>query len=78
MFIIQLQESESYGYVSDEMSRSEVAISEVSGPSVFNITVGSVPLKVLPKDTTSELAGLFSTTFPKFRAPSREAVNTIF
>ena len=37
-----------------------------------------VPLSALPKDTTSELAGLFSTTSPKCRAPSREAVNTIF
>ena len=39
---------------------------------------GGVPLSALPKDTTSELAGLFSTTFPKCRAPSREAVNTTF
>ena len=37
-----------------------------------------VPLSALPKDTTSELAGLFSTTSPKCRAPSREAVDTIF
>ena len=39
---------------------------------------GGVPLSALPKDTTSELAGLFSTTSHKCRAPSREAVNTIF
>ena len=39
---------------------------------------GGVPLSALPKDTTSELAGLFSTTSPKCRAPSREAANTIF
>ena len=39
---------------------------------------GDVPLTALLKDTTSELTGLFSTTFPKCRAPSREAVDTIF
>ena len=39
---------------------------------------GGVPLSALPKDTTSELAGLFSTTSLKCRAPSREAVDTIF
>ena len=38
---------------------------------------GGVPLSALPKDTTSELAGLFSTTSPKCRAPSREAIDTI-
>ena len=39
---------------------------------------GGVPLSVLPKDTTSEVAGLFSTISHKCRAPSREAVDTIF
>ena len=39
---------------------------------------GGVPLSALSKDTTSELAGLFSTTSHKCRAPSREAVHTIF
>ena len=39
---------------------------------------GGVPLPALPKDTTSELAGLFSTTSHKCRAPSREAIDTIF
>ena len=58
--------------------RLEVALSEVSGPSVFYIKMGGVPLNVLPNYTTSELAGLFSTTFPECRAPSREAVDTIF
>ena len=33
---------------------------------------GGVPLSALPKDTTSELAGLFSTISHKCRAPSRE------
>ena len=37
-----------------------------------------IPLSALPKDTTSELAGLFSTTSHKCRAPSRETVNTLF
>ena len=39
---------------------------------------GGVPLRALPKDTTSEFAGLFSTISHKCRAPSREAVDTIF
>ena len=39
---------------------------------------GGVPLSALPKDTTSELSGLFSTTSHKCRAPSREAIDTIF
>ena len=39
---------------------------------------GCVPLSALLKNTTIELAGLFSTTSPKCRAPSREAVDTIF
>ena len=37
-----------------------------------------VPLSALPKDTTSELAVLFSTISHKCRAPSREAIDTIF
>ena len=37
-----------------------------------------VPSSALPKDTTSKLAGLFFSTSPKCRAPSREAVDTIF
>ena len=37
-----------------------------------------VPLDALPKDTTSQLAGLFSTTSHKCRAPSRKAIDTIF
>ena len=35
-------------------------------------------LQTLPKDTTSELAGLFSTTSPKCRAPSRELWTPFF
>ena len=32
---------------------------------------GGVPLSALSKNTTSELAGLFSTTFPKCQAPTK-------
>ena len=39
---------------------------------------GGVTLSALPEDTTSKLAGLFSITSPKCRAPSREPVDTIF
>ena len=39
---------------------------------------GGVPLSTLPKDTTSKLTGLFSTTSSKCQASSREAVDTIF
>ena len=39
---------------------------------------GGIPLSALPKDTISKLAGLFSTTSHKCRAPSREAANAIF
>ena len=38
---------------------------------------GGVPLSALSKDTTTELAGLFSTS-PECRAPSKKAVDTIF
>ena len=58
--------------------RLGVAISEVSGPPVIPHKGGNVPLSALLKDTTSELAGLFSTTSHKCQAPSREAVITIF
>ena len=51
----------------------------ISGSPVFHMKVGCrVPLSALPKDTTSELAGLFSTTSHKCQAPSREAIDTIF
>ena len=39
---------------------------------------GGVPLTALPKVTTSELAAVISTTSLGCRAPSREAVDTIF
>ena len=37
-----------------------------------------IPLNALPNDTTSELAGLFSTTSFKCWAPSRESVDITF
>ena len=66
-------------------TRLGVAISEVSGPSVFYIKVGvsrglvlpKDTTSTLPKDTTSELAGLFSTTSHKCRSPTREAKNLL-
>ena len=48
-----------------------------SGLPVFHMKVRR-PVKYLPKDTTSELAGLFSTTSHKCQAPSREAIDAIF
>ena len=39
---------------------------------------GRIPLSALPKDTTSELAGLFSRTSHKCRAPSRKAKMPFF
>ena len=39
---------------------------------------GGVPLNALAKDTTSKLAGLFSTLSLMCWAPSREVVNNIF
>ena len=39
---------------------------------------GSVLWSALPNNTTSELAGLFSTTSHKCQAPSRVAIGTIF
>ena len=39
---------------------------------------GGVSLSELPKDTTIELVGLFSTTSSKCRAPSWKVVDSIF
>ena len=39
---------------------------------------GGIPLSILPKGTTSKLAGLFSIPFFLCLAPPSEAVNTIF
>ena len=69
-------------------TRLGVAFFEVYGPPVFHIKLSAllsalpkdvkcVPLSALPKDTTSELAGLFSTTSPKCRTPRREAADAI-
>ena len=79
IFILHSRESELY-FARHICTHLGVAVFEVSGPPVFHIKMGlsAVPLNALPKDTTSELAGLFSTTSPKCRAPSREAVDIIF
>ena len=39
---------------------------------------GGIPLNALPKDTTSELAGLFFILSLSCTAPSKEVVDTIF
>ena len=56
----------------DVRTRLVVVISKVSGPPVFHIKV--VPLNIFPK----EPARLISTTSLKFRASSREVMDTIF
>ena len=68
----------SLSFKQDVRTRLGVAISEVSGPPLFHRCLGGVPLSALPKDTTSELVGLFSTTYLKRRSSSREAMDTIF
>ena len=66
-------------FVREVSIRLEVAIFEVSGPPGFHIKAGGGdPLSAFPKDTTSELASLFSTTSPKCWAPIKEAVDNIF
>ena len=73
------RESELYRYVLGGMSAFawELPFSWCLG-HLSSTQRRSVPLSALPKDTTSELAGLFSTTSFECRVPSREAVNTIF
>ena len=61
----------------DVCTRLGVAIFEVWGTCLARKGRG-VSLSALSQDTTSELASLFFTTSPKCRAPSREAVDTIF
>ena len=62
----------------DVRTRLGVAFFEVLWATCLPHKGGGIPLSALPKDTTSELAGLFSTTSHKCRAPSREAIDTIF
>ena len=73
------RESELYRYILDGTS---ALAWELPFLGVWAICLshkdGGIPLSALPKDTTSELAGLFSTNSHKCRAPSREAVDTIF
>ena len=51
-----------------------VVVSEVSGPFVFDVKMGGVLLSGLPKDTTSKLAGLFSTVLQHPLNAERQAV----
>ena len=79
IFILHSRESKFYCYTLDEKS----ALAWELPFSRFMVHLSStqrwgVPLSALPKDTTSELAGLFSTTSSKCRTPSREAADAIF
>ena len=78
IFILHLRESELYRYIMDGTSALGWELPfAMSAPPVFHIKVEASRFSALPKDTTSNLAGLFSTTSPKYRAPSREGVDTI-
>ena len=61
----------------DVHTRLGVAISEM-----LNLLSSTVrwerPVKCIPKDTISELAGLFSTIFLKCQVSSKEAADTVF
>ena len=74
------RESELYRYILDGTSALawELPFLRCLGHTCLSHKDGGIPLSALPKDTTSKLAGLFSTTSHKCRAPSREAVDTIF
>ena len=80
IFILHSRESKLYRYTLDGKSALawELPFSRFLWATCFQHKGGGVPLSALPKDTTSELAGLFSTTFPKCQAPSREAADAIF
>ena len=79
IFILHSRESELHRNVLDGMSAFAREL-------LFPKCLGHLPstkrwgvlLSALPKDTTSELSGLFSTISLKCRAPSREAIDTIF
>ena len=55
----------------DVCTRLGVVISEVFAPFVFHLKVEASRYVPCPKNTTSELAGLFSTTSPKCQAPKQ-------
>ena len=78
-FILHSRESELYRYTLDGKSALawELPFSRFMG-HLSSTSSWGVLLSALPKDTTSELAGLFSTISPKCRAPSWEAVDAIF
>ena len=70
-----IDEKAMYRYILD--SKSALAW-ELAFPGHLSSTQRwGVPLSALPKDTTSKLAGLFSTTSHKCQAPSKEAIDTI-
>ena len=75
IFILHARESELYRSILDGTS---ALAWELPFLSCLPHKGGGVLLSALPKDTTSKLAALFSTISPKCRAPSREAVDTIF
>ena len=70
IFILHSRESELYCYTLDGKSALawELPFSRFLWATCLLHKGGAVPLSALPKDTTSELAGLFSTTFPKCQA----------
>ena len=78
-FILHSRESELYRYILDGKFALawELLFPRFMG-HLSSHKGGGVPLSALPKDTTSELAGLFTATSHKCRASSREAVDTIF
>ena len=65
-----------YCYVLD--SKSAIARELLFPGHPSSTSRWGVQLSALPKDTTSKLAGLFSTTSHKCQPPSREAIDTIF
>ena len=78
MFILHLPESRLYCYILD--GRFALAY-ELPFPRFMDCLPhkgAGFRLNALPKDTTSELVGLFSITSPKCRAPSIGAVVIIF
>ena len=80
LFILRLRESALYCCLLDGLFALawEFPFQRCLGHPCLPHKGKGVPLSALFKDTAIELAGLFSTTFLKCRAPSREAVNTIF
>ena len=68
IFILHSRESELYRYVLDGMSALAWDFQGVWATCLLHKGVG-VPLRALPKDATSELAGLFSTTSLNVQRP---------